>query len=164
MKQIFLGGGCFWCIEAVFERVLGLVTEVGYVGNTPNPTYQSVCMGDGSIEVVRINYDEHIIKLEEILDIFFKIHDPTSLDRQGADVGVQYRSAIFFENVQDRDLILNFIQNIQIKFPQPILTQVAKLPLYTKAEEYHQHFFTKNPTQAYCLATIPPKLKKLGFN
>lgn len=96
MKNIVLGGGCFWCVEAVFERLKGVIdTEVGYSGGNPNPSYESVCNGDGNIEVVKINYDEKQISLLEILTLFFKIHDPTSIDKQGGDIGIQYRSIIF---------------------------------------------------------------------
>lgn len=109
MKNIVLGGGCFWCIEAVFERLKGVIdTEVGYSGGKPNPSYESVCNGDGNIEVVKINYDEKQISLLEILILFFKIHDPTSIDKQGEDIGIQYRSIIFYENEEDKILAQNF--------------------------------------------------------
>ncbi|EKE4830228.1 peptide-methionine (S)-S-oxide reductase MsrA, partial [Campylobacter jejuni] len=114
MKNIILGGGCFWCIEAVFERLKGVInTEVGYSGGKTNPSYESVCNGDGNIEVVKINYDEKQISLLEILILFFKIHDPTSIDKQGEDIGIQYRSIIFYENEEDKILAQNFIEEQQ---------------------------------------------------
>ncbi|ELZ2646912.1 peptide-methionine (S)-S-oxide reductase MsrA, partial [Campylobacter jejuni] len=103
MKNIVLGGGCFWCVKAIFERLKGVIdTEVGYSRGNPNPSYESVCNGDGNIEVVKINYDEKQISLLEILTLFFKIHDPTSIDKQGGDIGIQYRSIIFYENEEDK--------------------------------------------------------------
>lgn len=160
LKSILLGGGCFWCIEAVFERLKGVVdTEVGYSGGPTNTSYEKVCKGDGNIEVVKITY-EHIT-LEDILDIFFKIHDPTSLDKQGADIGIQYRSAIFYENEEDKNAIENFITKQQPYYTLPIVTQYYKLKNYCRAEEYHQHYFTKNPYQSYCQFVIAPKIKKI---
>lgn len=162
MKNIILGGGCFWCIEAVFERVRGvIITEVGYSGGNPNPSYESVCNGDGNIEVVKIKYNEKQISLLEILTLFFKIHDPTSIDRQGADIGIQYRSIIFYENEEDRILAQNFIEEQQKIFSKKIVTKISKLQTYYKAENYHQHYFTNNPNQGYCQAVIIPKLQKI---
>ncbi|MCX2682381.1 peptide-methionine (S)-S-oxide reductase MsrA [Campylobacter sp. MIT 21-1685] len=162
MKNILLGGGCFWCVEAVFERVNGVVkTEVGYSGGPENPTYESVSRGDGNIEVAKITYDTQQIPLENILHLFFQIHNPTSLDKQGADIGIQYRSAIFYENKEDKHIIENFLKSQQPNYALPIVTQLYKLDKYYKAEEYHQHYFTKNPQQAYCQVVIAPKIKKI---
>ncbi|HEH5433514.1 TPA: peptide-methionine (S)-S-oxide reductase MsrA [Campylobacter jejuni] len=158
MKNIVLGGGCFWCVEAVFERLKGVIdTEVGY----PNPSYESVCNGDGNIEVVKINYDEKQISLLEILTLFFKIHDPTSIDKQGGDIGIQYRSIIFYENEEDKILAQNFIEEQQKIFSKKIVTKISRLQTYYKAENYHQHYFINNPNQGYCQAVIAPKLQKI---
>ncbi|MCW1360870.1 peptide-methionine (S)-S-oxide reductase MsrA [Campylobacter sp. US33a] len=162
MKNIILGGGCFWCIEAVFERIKGIIkTEVGYSGGAHNPSYESVCAGDGNIEVVKLTYNENTISLLKILDIFFKIHDPTSLDKQGADEGIQYRSAIFYDDENELKIIENFILNQQKLFSLPIVTKIYKLKHYYSAETYHQNYFSKNPNHAYCQAVILPKLQKI---
>ncbi|EPC6292422.1 peptide-methionine (S)-S-oxide reductase MsrA [Campylobacter jejuni] len=162
MKNIVLGGGCFWCVEAVFERLKGVIdTEVGYSGGNPNPSYESVCNGDGNIEVVKINYDEKQISLLEILTLFFKIHDPTSIDKQGRDIGIQYRSIIFYENEEDKILAQNFIEEQQKIFSKKIVTKISRLQTYYKAENYHQHYFINNPNQGYCQAVIAPKLQKI---
>ncbi|EGO3114405.1 peptide-methionine (S)-S-oxide reductase MsrA [Campylobacter jejuni] len=162
MKNIVLGGGCFWCVEAVFERLKGVIdTEVGYSGGNPNPSYESACNGDGNIEVVKINYDEKQISLLEILTLFFKIHDPTSIDKQGGDIGIQYRSIIFYENEEDKILAQNFIEEQQKIFSKKIVTKISRLQTYYKAENYHQHYFINNPNQGYCQAVIAPKLQKI---
>ncbi|MPO46043.1 peptide-methionine (S)-S-oxide reductase MsrA [Campylobacter jejuni] len=162
MKNIVLGGGCFWCVEAVFERLKGVIdTEVGYSGGNPNPSYESVCNGDGNIEVVKINYDEKQISLLEILTLFFKIHDPTSIDKQGGDIGIQYRSIIFYENEEDKILAQNFIEEQQKIFSKKIVTKISRLQTYYKAENYHQHYFINNPNQGYCQAVIDQKLQKI---
>ncbi|MFX3626745.1 peptide-methionine (S)-S-oxide reductase MsrA [Campylobacter sp. LH-2024] len=160
MKSIILGGGCFWCIQAIFEKIKGIIdSEVGYTGGAENPTYESVCSGDGNIEVIKLNYNDKEISLIKILDIFFKIHDPTSLDKQGADVGIQYRSAIFYENENDEVIIKKFIEKIKNNYSSPIVTQIYKLNKYYPAESYHQNYFTKNPNQGYCRFVIAPKLQ-----
>ncbi|HEB9288636.1 TPA: peptide-methionine (S)-S-oxide reductase MsrA [Campylobacter coli] len=162
MKNIILGGGCFWCVEAAFENYEGIVhTEVGYTGGKDNPSYESVCNGDGNIEVVKIVYNEAKISLEQILSLFFKIHDPTSFDKQGADIGIQYRSAVFYENQNDKNAIEDFIKKEQANFPLPIVTQIYKLQKYYKAEDYHQHYFIQNPNQSYCRFVTTPKLEKI---
>lgn len=163
-REIILGGGCFWCIEAVFERIKGVInTEVGYSGGAGNPTYESVCNGDQNIEVVKIVYDKNQISLEKILIIFFNIHDPTSKDKQGADEGIQYRSAIFYEDDEDFKIITQFLQNAQKNYTKTILTQVLKLEKFYKAEDYHQKYFTKNPNQTYCQFIIAPKVQKINL-
>ncbi|WP_139470639.1 peptide-methionine (S)-S-oxide reductase MsrA [Campylobacter armoricus] len=162
-KEIILGAGCFWCTQAVFDNIKGVIhTEVGYTGGKANPNYESVVNGDGNIEVAKIKYNEKQISLEKILEIFLKIHDPTSKDKQGADEGVQYRSAIFYQDDNDFKIISNFLQNAQKNYIKPIATQVAKLEIYYKGEEYHQDYFKKNPKQAYCRFVITPKLEKLA--
>lgn len=166
MKTIYLGAGCFWCSQAVYERLKGVDSEVGYIGTNENASYESVCAGDGSVEVVRLDFDEKQTSLEKILEIFLKIHDPTSFNKQGADIGVQYASGIFYEDEKDFEFIKDFLKKAQKDFEKAFTTRVEKLEkplIYTRAEEYHQHFFDKNPTQGYCLATIPPKLKKAGL-
>ncbi|ARJ57063.1 peptide-methionine (S)-S-oxide reductase MsrA [Campylobacter cuniculorum] len=161
-KSIILGGGCFWCVEAVFENVQGVThTEVGYSGGKDNPSYESVSRGDGNIEVAKIDFDEKQISLEKILEIFFKMHDPTSVDKQGADVGIQYRSAIFYENEEDKKSIEDFLNKQQENYSLPIVTKLYKLKKYYKAEDYHQHYFKKNPNNSYCRFVIAPKIKKI---
>ncbi|MDO4896549.1 MAG: peptide-methionine (S)-S-oxide reductase MsrA [Moraxella sp.] len=163
MKQIILGGGCFWCTEAVFLAVRGVVTVVsGYAGGTSDTAdYETVCTGNTDhVEVIKVVYDENIIDLSTILDIFFATHDPTTPNQQGNDVGTQYASVIFYEN--DDDLaIINHKINQLTSDGIAVVTRVEKAPPFYAAEDYHQNFFAKNPTQGYCYVTIPPKLAKL---
>ncbi|AJD04837.1 peptide-methionine (S)-S-oxide reductase MsrA [Campylobacter lari] len=162
-KEIILGAGCFWCTQAVFDEIKGVVyTEVGYSGGKPNPSYESVINGDGNIEVTKIIYDEKQISLEKILEIFLKMHDPTSLDKQGADEGMQYRSVIFYQTNEELKIISDFLQKIQKYYAKAIVTQVLKLEKFYKAEDYHQKYFKNNPSQAYCRFVITPKLEKLA--
>ncbi|HEG2606071.1 TPA: peptide-methionine (S)-S-oxide reductase MsrA [Campylobacter lari] len=161
-KEIILGAGCFWCTQAVFDEIKGVVyTEVGYSGGKPNPSYESVVNGDGNIEVAKIIYDEKQISLEKILEIFLKMHDPTSLDKQGADKGIQYRSVIFYQTNEELKTISDFLQKVQKYYAKAIVTQVLKLEKFYKAEDYHQKYFKNNPSQAYCRFVITPKLEKL---
>ncbi|EAK9857082.1 peptide-methionine (S)-S-oxide reductase MsrA [Campylobacter lari] len=161
-KEIILGAGCFWCAQAVFDEIKGVVyTEVGYSGGKPNPSYESVINGDENIEVAKIIYDEKQISLEKILEIFLKIHDPTSLDKQGADEGIQYRSVIFYQTNEELKIISDFLQKAQKYYAKAIVTQVLKLEKFYKAEDYHQKYFKNNPSQAYCRFVITPKLEKL---
>ncbi len=161
-RSIILGGGCFWCVEAVFENIRGVThTEVGYTGGKDNPSYESVSNGDGNIEVAKIDFDETQVSLEKILEIFFKMHDPTSMDKQGADEGVQYRSAIFYEDENDKKSIEAFLKKEQENYSLPIVTKLYKLKKYYKAEEYHQHYFKKNPDNSYCRFVIAPKVRKV---
>ncbi|EAJ5678662.1 peptide-methionine (S)-S-oxide reductase MsrA [Campylobacter lari] len=162
-KEIILGAGCFWCTQAVFDEIKGVVyTEVGYSGGKPNPNYESVINGDGNIEVAKIIYDEKQISLEKILEIFLKMHDPTSLDKQGADEGTQYRSVIFYQTNEELKIISNFLQKAQKYYTKDIVTQVLKLEKFYKAENYHQKYFKNNPSQAYCRFVIAPKLEKVN--
>ncbi|EAL2830142.1 peptide-methionine (S)-S-oxide reductase MsrA [Campylobacter lari] len=162
-KEIILGAGCFWCTQAVFDEIKGVVyTEVGYSSGKPNPNYESVINGDGNIEVAKIIYDEKQISLEKILEIFLKMHDPTSLDKQGADEGTQYRSVIFYQTNEELKIISNFLQKAQKYYTKDIVTQVLKLEKFYKAENYHQKYFKNNPSQAYCRFVIAPKLEKLN--
>ncbi|HEC1773285.1 TPA: peptide-methionine (S)-S-oxide reductase MsrA [Campylobacter lari] len=161
-KEIILGAGCFWCTQAVFDEIKGVVyTEVGYSGGKPNPSYESVINGDGNIEVAKIIYNEKQISLEKILEIFLKMHDPTSLDKQGADEGIQYRSVIFYQTNEELKIISDFLQKAQKYYAKVIVTQVLKLEKFYKAEDYHQKYFKNNPSQAYCRFVITPKLEKL---
>lgn len=160
-------GGCFWCLEAVFARVKGVLkVESGYAnGHVPNPTYEAVCRGDtGYAEVVRIVFDPAVIGYKDLLAIFFAIHDPTTLNRQGADVGEQYRSAVFTLDDGQQQTAQHFIAELtrEHAYASPVLTVVEPLTNYTRAEEYHQRFFEKNPTQGYCNMVIPPKIGKLA--
>lgn len=165
VNQITLGGGCFWCLEAVFEQVKGVEKSVsGYCnGTVANPTYEQVCTGrTGHAEVVQLTFDESQIKLGDLFDIFFAIHDPTTLNRQGADVGTQYRSGIFFENDAQRDAANAKIRELEEAqlFPGKIVTEVTKLATFYPAEGYHQGYFQLHGSQPYCQAVISPKLAK----
>jgi len=160
-----LGGGCFWCLEAVFLDVDGVVSvESGYAGGTTrDPTYEEVCGGDtGHAEVVRVEFDADRITYRELLGIFFAIHDPTTLNRQGADIGTQYRSVIFHVDDAQRDTANALIGSLQSEgvFDRPIVTQVLPLPDYYPAEAYHQRYFERNPYQGYCMAVVGPKVAK----
>ena len=164
-QQATLAGGCFWCTEAVFGDVIGVSrVESGYIGGTAvNPTYKQVCGGDtGHAEAIRISFDPEIISYDELLDIFFATHDPTQLNRQGNDVGTQYRSAIFPHSPEQEAAARAGLQRTQADRPQPIVTTIEPLSHWYPAEDYHQDYWEgegqRNP---YCLATIPPKLQKL---
>lgn len=164
-ETITLGGGCFWCTEAVYVRVRGVTdVESGYSnGQAARPSYEDVCTGrTGSNEVVKLTYDTNEIGLEEILEIFFVIHDPTSLNRQGNDAGTQYRSGIYYSTAAQKEVIDDFIRRVgQDKtFGKPIVTEVLPLENYWPAEDYHQDFFEKNPNQGYCVAVAGPKVAK----
>lgn len=160
-----LGGGCFWCLDAVF-RALNGVTQVqsGYAGgHLKNPGYQAVCSGEtGHAEVVQIHYDPQQISYADLLEIFFAIHDPTTLNRQGHDIGTQYRSVIFYHDPDQRQQALACIDrlNQQQIYNRPIVTEVVEAPVFYAAEAYHQDYFSLNPRQPYCQAVISPKLAK----
>ncbi len=169
-RVITLGGGCFWCTEAVFVRVRGILdVESGYSnGHVLRPTYEQVCQGDtGHAEVVRLVYDDTIIGLRDILQIFFGIHDPTSLNRQGNDVGTQYRSGIFVEDDADLAVAQAFIQEMTQSraYRDPIVTEVSLVSNYSPAEQEHQDYFERHPHQGYCAFVVAPKVQKLhaGF-
>lgn len=164
LERAYLGGGCFWCIEAVYERIPGIKTAVsGYAGgNKANPTYEEVCTGaTGHAEVVQVTFDPSIIPYREVLRRFFIAHDPTSLNRQGADVGTQYRSIILYETEAQKAAALEAKADVQKEWPQPVVTEIVPLEKFWRAEEYHQDYFAKNPNQGYCRAVIKPKLDKL---
>ncbi len=165
LEKATFGGGCFWCTEAVFKQINGVTeTEVGYAGGEIlNPTYEQVCTGTtGHAEVCQITFDPHIISFKDLLEIFFKTHDPTTLNRQGADVGTQYRSIIFYHNEEQKNLALEFIKKLEREklYPNPIVTQVEPIKNYFKAEEYHQNYFEKNPYSTYCIFVVAPKVEK----
>lgn len=158
------GGGCFWCTEAVLERLPGVKQVVsGYAGgHTANPTYQEICTGrTGHAEVIQVEFDPAIISYEKILGVFFEAHDPTSLNRQGADEGTQYRSVIFYHNEGQHQAADRAKRAAQSFWPDPIVTEIAPLPKFYPAEKYHQDYFKNNPDQAYCTFVIKPKVKKL---
>lgn len=162
-KRLVLGGGCFWCVEAVFSNVKGVISAVSaYTGGArPNPTYENICTGaTGHAEVVDIAYDTELISLNELLDIFFVIHNPTTLNAQGADKGTQYRSVIYYDNVQMKEQLLEYIKNIQSKFQDIIVTEVSELESVYEAEAYHQNYYAQNSSQGYCQMVIAPKLQK----
>ena len=165
-EDAILGGGCFWCTEAVFEKIKGVHKVVsGYAGGkTPNPTYKQICTGlTGHAEVIRISYDSKIISFEQILDVFGACHDPTTLNRQGADVGTQYRSTIMYLNESQRVIAEAWKKKIASEFNDPIVTEIVKAPRFYDAEDYHQDYYVKNPNQGYCNFVIRPKLKKLNL-
>ena len=164
-QTIVLGGGCFWCTEAVFVKVRGVKdVESGYSNGQPTrPSYEDVCTGrTGSNEVVKLTYDEADISLREILEIFFVIHDPTTLNRQGNDSGTQYRSSIFTTTPEQKQIADDMIRQMSQDrlFGKPIVTEVLPLANYFPAEDYHQDFFEKNPYQGYCMAVAAPKVEK----
>ncbi|MEA3227792.1 MAG: peptide-methionine (S)-S-oxide reductase MsrA [Campylobacterota bacterium] len=162
-KRLVLGGGCFWCTEAVFRNVKGVDSVVsGYTGgHRPNPTYENICTGvSGHAEIVDIEYDAEIISLENLLEIFFIIHDPTTLNAQGADKGTQYRSVIYYEDKDEKNIIENAIKKAQHKFNNKIVTEVTQIEDVYPAEDYHQNYYNLNSSQGYCQVIIAPKLKK----
>ena len=166
--MITLGGGCFWCVEAVYQRIDG-ITKVtsGYMGGTvPNPTYKQICTGrTGHAEVVKVEFDPTKISLEKVLAVFWKAHDPTTLNRQGADIGTQYRSAIFYHSDAEKVVAEKSMKvaGSSGEFHSPIVTEITKASTFYKAEEYHQNYFNLNANAPYCRAVIWPKLRKLGL-
>jgi peptide methionine sulfoxide reductase msrA/msrB len=166
MEQITLGGGCFWCIEAAFESLQGVISaESGYAGgHKNNPTYKEVCEGTtGHAEVVKVTFDPSVIKLEKILEVFFIMHDPTSLNRQGGDIGTQYRSAIFYHTKAQKEIVGHIIKKIEQEkvYDNKVVTEVVEINNYYPAEDYHQEYYFANKQQPYCNAVITPKMSKL---
>ena len=163
-ETIVLGAGCFWCVEAVYERIDGVeAVEAGYSnGYTDKPTYKEVCSGNtGFAEVVRVTFDPQKVTYSEILDIFWKAHDPTTLNRQGADVGTQYRSGIYYSSEEQKTKAEKSLTNAQSAFDNNIVTEIQPLQKYTVAEDYHQDYYNNNKNAPYCSYIITPKLKKL---
>ena len=164
-QTLVLGGGCFWCTEAVFVKVRGVTdVESGYCnGQTQTPTYEEVCTGrTGHNEVVKLTYDPALISTRELLEIFFLIHDPTTLNRQGNDVGTQYRSGIYFTQAEQAEVARELMGELSATnaLGRPIVTEVLALDNYSAAEDYHQDFFERNPYQGYCMAVAAPKVSK----
>lgn len=164
MESFVLAGGCFWCLDAVYRTLRGVDDVVsGYTGGSlPNPSYELVCTGaTGHAEAVRVEFDPDVIPREVILDVFFTLHDPTQLNRQGADVGTQYRSAMFFQDDEQRALFEQARDRAADWWPGDVVTTIEPLGEFFRAEEYHQDFFAKNPGQGYCLAVALPKVNKI---
>ncbi len=164
MQSIYLASGCFWCTEAIFNSLKGVTKVIpGYIGGeTPNPTYDIVCSGgSGHAEAVECSFDEKVISLKDILEVFFSTHDPTQLNRQGNDIGTQYRSAIFCTSKSQKDIVEAFINSIQLNYDKKILTEIKHNQTFFIAEDYHINYFKKNITAPYCEIIIKPKLSKL---
>jgi peptide-methionine (S)-S-oxide reductase len=166
MEQATFGAGCFWCVEAVFQRIKGVEKIVsGYAGGkTKNPNYKAVCTGEtGHAEVCQITYDPSKVSFDELLEVFWKTHDPTTLNRQGNDVGTQYRSVIYYHNDAQKQLAEKYKKELdEVKaFDRPIVTEISPLPEFYVAEDYHQNYYNQNPDQGYCAFVIAPKVEKL---
>lgn len=158
-----LGGGCFWCTEAVFQQLKGVLeVESGYTGGeVPNPSYEQICEGTtGHAEVVKLTFDPDVISYREILEVFFTIHDPTTPNRQGNDVGTQYRSVIYYHSPQQQDTAKHVISEMANVWDAPIVTELSPIGDYYKAEDYHQNFFRQHPMQGYCAFIVAPKVSK----
>ncbi|WP_281555908.1 peptide-methionine (S)-S-oxide reductase MsrA [Thalassomonas sp. RHCl1] len=165
LQQATLAGGCFWCIEAAYNSLVGIESAVsGYMGGeTQDPTYEKVCKGDtGHAEVVQLTFDPTLISYREILEIFFALHNPTQLNRQGNDIGSQYRSAIFFHDDEQKQIAGDIIKEITHDevWPDPVVTQLEPLSTFYSGEAYHQDYFRNNPENQYCQAVVSPKLAK----
>mgnify|MGYP000241762970 FL=1 len=159
-----LAGGCFWCIEAALKELDGVASVVsGYAGgHVEDPTYEAVCREEtGHAEAVQVEFDPETISYRDLLEVFFTIHDPTQLNRQGPDIGTQYRSAVFYHDDEQRDTVESVIEDLQPLYDDDIVTEVEPLDEFYRAEEYHQDYFEKNPNDTYCVVNINPKLKKI---
>ncbi|PXX43180.1 peptide-methionine (S)-S-oxide reductase MsrA [Undibacterium pigrum] len=158
-----LGGGCFWCTEAVFQQIRGVLkVESGYSGGAVHqPTYEQICTGKtGHAEVVRLTFDPAIVSYRDLLEIFFTIHDPTTLNRQGNDAGTQYRSVIFYHDAQQQALAEQVVKEMAMVWDDAIVTEVSQAPMFYIAEDYHQNYFRQNPQQGYCSFVVAPKVAK----
>ena len=160
-----LAGGCFWCLEAVYDEMKGVLSvESGYMGGQlDNPTYEAVCSGaTGHAEVVQVRFDPKVVSFRELLEVFFVIHDPTTLNRQGNDVGTQYRSAVFFHSLSQQQAANDVIAQMTRDkvWPSPIVTEVVPAVRFWVAEDYHQEYFSRNPNQSYCAFVVAPKVQK----
>ena len=163
LQTATLGGGCFWCTEAVFQQIRGIhQVESGYTGGQVHqPSYEQICTGrTGHAEVVRLQFDPAVISYEDILEIFFTIHDPTTLNRQGADTGTQYRSVIYFHDEQQKQTAQKVMQRAAAVWDDPIVTELSPAPMFYVAEAYHQNYFRQNPQQGYCAFVVAPKVAK----
>lgn len=161
-----LGGGCFWCVEAVYQRVEGVIqVKPGYAGgHVVNPTYKEICTGStGHAEVAQLTFDNKIITYEQLLNVFWQAHDPTTLNRQGNDKGTQYRSVIFYHDEKQKEIATNSLKNADKSkyWPDPIVTEITKINSYSDAEDYHNNYYNDNKNQPYCMFVIKPKLDKL---
>ena len=164
-ETILLGGGCFWCLEPIYDALDGVTDVVsGYAGGqTVNPNYEQICSGrTGHAEVVKVTFDPERVSLREILEVFFVIHDPTTLNRQGNDVGTQYRSVVFYSSAAQKAVVLDVISSFETLkvWDDPIVTEVSEAPTFYPAEDYHQNYFERNPNQGYCRVIIAPKVMK----
>jgi peptide-methionine (S)-S-oxide reductase len=162
-QSIILAGGCFWCLEAVYELVDGVTAvESGYAnGHVPNPSYEQVCSGTtGHAEVVRVSFDADRITLHEVLEIFFTIHDPTTPNRQGNDIGTQYRSGIYWHDPAQEAVVRDVVAQANAALQGRVVTEVQPLANYSRAEDYHQHYFANHPGQGYCAFVVAPKVEK----
>ena len=166
-EEIVIGGGCFWCIEAAFKEIDGVESVTsGYAGgHKENPSYREVCSGDtGHAEVIKVEYNEEKLGLEKILELFFRIHDPTTKDREGPDIESQYRSIILYQDKSQKEKIKAFIEDLRKDYEDEIVTEIEKLKTFYKAEEKHRDYFEKNPEDAYCRMHARPKVEKAkGF-
>jgi peptide-methionine (S)-S-oxide reductase len=165
LQTATLAGGCFWCLEAVFDELKGVQSvESGYAGgHVENPSYKEVCTGrTGHAEVVRVTFDEDVVSYRDLLNVFFGIHDPTTLNRQGADVGTQYRSAIFYHDEEQKKIAEEVIKDLEAQkiWDRPIVTTLEIMEVFYVAEDYHQEYFANNPYQPYCAAVVAPKVAK----
>ena len=165
VESIYFGAGCFWCVEAIFQQVYGVCKVIpGYCGGkTNNPTYNEVCSGTtGHVEVAKIVYDKSLVSLDHLLEVFWKTHDPTTLNRQGNDIGNQYRSAIFYNNEEQKKLSEDYKKELIAKkvFENSIVTEILKIDIFYPAENYHHNYYNNNKTQGYCKYVIQPKIEK----
>jgi len=162
-ETAILGGGCFWCTEAVYREVKGITSvESGYMGgHVAQPSYEQVCVGDtGHAEVVKLAFDPTVISYRDLLEIFFTIHDPTTLNRQGNDVGTQYRSVIYYQSPQQEAMARQVVAEMAHVWDAPIVTELAPAQAWYKAEDYHQDYFSQHPLQGYCAFVVAPKVEK----
>lgn len=165
IESIVLGGGCFWCLEAIFQKEEGVVSVIsGYAGgNVDNPKYEDVCSGNtGHAEVVKVGFDTEKVSLKRILGLFFIAHDSTTLNRQGNDIGSQYRSIILYTDEKQKDIVNEYIDSIKGNYKDKIVTEVIPLDTFYEAEEYHKDYYLNNPSNSYCRFVIEPKLKKVS--
>ncbi len=169
IETITLGGGCFWCIEAVFDDLQGVEDVVsGYMGgHSANPSYEDICTGKtGHAEVIQVKFDPGVISLRDILEVFLAVHDPTTRDRQGNDIGTQYRSVVFYHAGEQKQVVEQVIQSVGggKVWDAPVVTEIAPATTFYPAEEYHQEYFKRNPHQGYCMAVVSPKVSKFRKN
>jgi len=165
LQTATVAGGCFWCTEAVFKQIEGVESITsGYAGgHVEDPSYEAVCSGDtGHAECVQVEYDPEVIDYEDVLTVFFATHNPTTKNRQGPDVGSQYRSAVFYHDEAQREAAEALVEDLGSQYSDPIVTEIEPLDTFYPAEEYHQDYYERNPDQGYCAVNIDPKLKKLN--